>query len=115
MSFLDGNPGGAFGAWLREMREARGAILRVAAAAADMDPALLSKIELGKRCPTDECALALQRFLGADVDEFQRRLRAARFWRAHGDDPALAVAVAAQVQEDAAAYGAVNKSVKKKK
>ncbi len=109
----EGNPGAAFGAWLRGLREARGALLRIAAAAADMDPALLSKIELGRRCPTPRRAAALRRFLGADAAEFDRRLQAARFWHKIGRDPAFAVAVAAQVQEDAAAYG-VNKPVKKK-
>lgn len=109
-----GNPAAGFGSWLRERREARGVLLRVAAAGADMDPAVLSKVELGKRCPSAACATALQRFLALDADEFQRRLHAARFWQKMGKDPALAVAVAAQVQEDAAAFG-VNKSVKKKK
>lgn len=42
----DENP---LGKWLREMRQARGLPLRVVAAAAEMDTAQLSKIELGQR------------------------------------------------------------------
>ncbi len=105
------NPGTAFGAWLREQRTVRGEPIRVVAAAAEMDQAALSKIELGKRWPTGEQVAAFAKHFGVEYREVQKRMYAARMWAECGpDNPELAIAVAEQVQEDAAEYG-VNKSV----
>jgi len=109
------DPACAFGSWLRELRQARALAIREVAAAVGMDQALLSNIERGVRWPSEACASALKRFLKADADEFARRLETARLWRRHGDNPAFVAAIASQVQEDAAAFGVVNKSVQKKK
>lgn len=103
------NPAYAFGAWLRELRMERGLAIREVAAATAMDQALLGNIEHGRRWPSKANTSALIRFLAVDRNEFHRRLETARFWHKHGDNPAFVTAIAAQVQEDAATYGVVDK------
>ena len=113
MSLARSSPGSAFGLWLRALRTSRQLPIRAVAAAAEMDQTLVSKIELGLRWPTDEQLAAFSKFFGVDEGEIQRRLLAARFWKNIGeDDPELAMAVATQVHEDAAAY-VVNNPVNK--
>src|SRR5687767_7056842 len=51
-----------FGEWLRHLREAKDALQRDVAAAADMDVAVLSKIELGQRVATEEQTRGLAKF-----------------------------------------------------
>jgi len=55
------------GEWLRQLRQEKGLALREVAAAADMDPAHLSKAELGQRLPTAEQVTKLAKFLKADA------------------------------------------------
>lgn len=54
------------GEWLRQLRQEKSLPLREVAAAADMDPAHLSKVELGQRLPTAEQITKLAKFLEAD-------------------------------------------------
>ena len=51
----------ALGIYLRTLRQASGQTVREVAAAANMDPALLSKIENGNRLPTQAQTTALAR------------------------------------------------------
>jgi transcriptional regulator with XRE-family HTH domain len=102
-SMDDASPAG-FGAWLRRLREAKGALLRVMAAAADMDPSHLGKAERGERLPTLEQAIGLAGFLGVDESEMRSRFYAAKVWLACDGDPANVVGAAPRVQEHAAAY-----------
>jgi len=55
------------GEWLRQLRQDKGLALREVAAASDMDPAHLSKAELGQRLPTAEQVSKLAKFLKADA------------------------------------------------
>ena len=109
--------GTVFGAWLRELRESKGAIQRTAAAAADMDSSHLGKVERGERFPTIEQADALARFFGHDKVDLRLRLMAAKMLAECDGDHALAHSVAGLVQEAAAPYlvdNPVNKRPKKK-
>lgn len=83
----------SFGSWLRHLREEQGEILRITAAAVDMDPTLLSKIERGERFPTDAQAAALARHFDIERDPFQGRLVAARILDEYGSDPAFPHAI----------------------
>jgi transcriptional regulator with XRE-family HTH domain len=55
------------GEWLRELRQEKDLALREVAAAADMDPAHLSKAELGQRLPTAEQVAKLAKFFKVDA------------------------------------------------
>ena len=55
------------GEWLRQLRQDKNLALREVAAAADMDPAHLSKAELGQRLPTAEQITKLAKFFKADA------------------------------------------------
>lgn len=59
----------SLGKWLRELRNARGVPLRIVAAAAEMDTALLSKVELEQRLPTEKQTAAPASFFGIAPDE----------------------------------------------
>jgi HTH-type transcriptional regulator, competence development regulator len=108
----DASPAG-FGAWLRTLREEKGAILRVMAVAADMDPSHLGKAERGERLPTLEQALALAKFLSVPPDEMRSRFVTAKLWIECGGDASLAADVASRVQEHAAAFLVNNRTNKK--
>jgi transcriptional regulator with XRE-family HTH domain len=54
------------GEWLRQLRQEKDLALREVAAAADMDPAHLSKAELGQRLPTQEQVAKLAKFFKVD-------------------------------------------------
>ncbi|MEI7437988.1 MAG: helix-turn-helix transcriptional regulator [bacterium] len=82
---LDENP---LGKWLRALRHARGLPLRAVAAAAEMDTALLSKIELGQRLPTETQATLLASFFTVSAEEMEARRIADKFWHEHRDTPA---------------------------
>ena len=101
-----------FGAWLRQLRESKGAIQRSVAAAADMDSSHLGKVERGDRLPTAEQAGAIARFLGVDETEVRIRFVAAKLLQQCDGDPSLASAAAGFVQEQAAPY-LVNKPANK--
>ena len=92
---------------LRGLREARGLPLRLPAAAAEIDSALLSKIELGHRLPTQAQLVALTRFYGVKNDRFEARRLAEQMLRSHGDNPALAEATAI-IREEAGEYRVKN-------
>ena len=81
------------GAWLRGLRQTRGKTLREVAAAAGMDPALLSKIECGNRLPTPAQTSALARGFGVSEPDMQARRIAvdfvARYGRGEGPRKAL--------------------------
>ena len=56
----------SFGSYLRELREEKNMLLRELAAAVQMDTALLSKIERGKRKARKEQVTAFAKALNAD-------------------------------------------------
>lgn len=93
-----------FGAWLRQERESRSIIQRQLAAAANMDPSHLGKVERGERLPTIEQAVAFARFLGVPEQEVRSRFVAAKIMQECGGDAALAHTAAGLVQEQAAPY-----------
>ena len=72
------------GAWLRALRQTGGKTLREVAAAAVMDPAVLSKIERGNRLPTPTQATALARNFGIPETNIQARRIAVDFITRHG-------------------------------
>lgn len=82
-----------FGEWLRGLREERRLPLRVVAAAAEMDQAHLSKIELGQRLPTVEQTAALARFFQLDPLQAEARRIAEKFRQEHARNPAAAQAL----------------------
>jgi len=75
------------------MREKKGVPLRLVAAAADMDQAHLSKVELGHRVPTEKQAAALARYFGVDAHEIGARRIAEKFRQDFADNPAARKAV----------------------
>lgn len=93
-----------FGEWLRGMREAKELPLRVVAAAAEMDQAHLSKVELGQRLLTAEQANSIAKFFGIDANEVEARRIVERFRLEHADNPAAEQAIN-MLHEDPAIYG----------
>ena len=93
-----------FGEWLRGLREAKELPLRVVAAAAEMDQAHLSKVELGQRLLTAEQAAAIAKFFGLDANEIEARRIVEKFRLEHADNPAAEQAIH-MLHEDPAAYG----------
>jgi transcriptional regulator with XRE-family HTH domain len=57
------------GETLRGLRESKGFLLREVAAAIQIDPTLLSKVERGARKPTKEQIINLAQFFKADENE----------------------------------------------
>jgi HTH-type transcriptional regulator, competence development regulator len=86
-------PTQTFGEWLRQMRDEKGVPLRVVAAAADMDQAHLSKVELGYRVPTEKQAAALARYFGVKAHDMEARRIAEKFHQDFADNPAAGRAV----------------------
>jgi transcriptional regulator with XRE-family HTH domain len=62
-----------FGTYLRELRLEKSILLRELAAAVNMDTALLSKIEIGKRKARKEQVTAFARALQADHEEMHKK------------------------------------------
>ena len=93
-----------FGEWLRSLREAKELPLRVVAAAAEMDQAHLSKVELGQRLLTAEQAAAIAKFFDLDANEIEARRIVEKFRLEHADNPAAEQAIH-MLHEDPAAYG----------
>ena len=81
------------GSWLRSLREGRSVPLRVVAAAAEMDQAALSKIELGQRVPTPKQAKALADYFGLDDRDMEARRIAEKFRLDFANNPAAKKAV----------------------
>ena len=94
-----------FGEWLRGLREAKELPLRVIAAAAEMDQAHLSKVELGQRLLTAEQAAAIAKFFELDANEIEARRIVEKFRLEHADNPAAEQAIH-MLHEDPANYGA---------
>jgi HTH-type transcriptional regulator, competence development regulator len=93
-----------FGEWLRGIREAKQLPLRVVAAAAEMDQAHLSKVELGQRLLTTEQAAAIAKFFDLDANEIEARRIVEKFRLDHADNPAAEQAIN-MLHEDPAIYG----------
>lgn len=92
-----------FGEWLRGLREAKGFPLRVVAAAAEMDQAHLSKVELGQRLLTAEQATAIAKFYKIDPYEIEARRIVEKFRIEHANNPAAEQAIH-MLHEDPAIY-----------
>ena len=86
---LDENP---LGKWLRALRHARGLPLRAVAAEAEMDTALMSKIELGQRLPTEKQIAAFADFFGVQPEEMEAKRLAEKFWIENRNNPAASKA-----------------------
>jgi len=82
-----------FGEWLRKLRAEKGALLREVAAAAEMDQAHLSKVELGRRVLTERQAAALASYFSVDAQEMEARRIAEKFRQDFADNPAAERAV----------------------
>lgn len=93
-----------FGEWLRGLREAKELPLRVVAAAAEMDQAHLSKVELGQRLLTAEQGAAIAKFFGLKDNEVEARRIVEKFRLEHADNPAAEQAIN-MLHEDPVAYG----------
>ena len=93
------------GEWLRSMRESKRLPLRVVAAAAEMDQAHLSKVELGQRMLTTDQANAIANFFSVDAKEMEARRIAEMFRFEYANNPAAEQAIL-MIQEDIAVYGA---------
>lgn len=63
----------SFGSYLRELREEKNMLLRELAAAVQMDTALLSKIERGKRKARKEQVTAFAEALNTDHKELHKK------------------------------------------
>ena len=97
------------GAQLRELREKASAPGWKAAAAAEMDSGLLSKIENGRRLPTREQLAALAKFFKVPVAPLEARRIAEDMKKRHGDSPVFDEATAI-LREDSGEYRANNMS-----
>lgn len=93
-----------FGHWLREIRESKQLPLRAVAAAAQMDQAHLSKVELGQRLLTHEQAAAIAAFFKLDSTDFEARRIVEKFLIEHADNPAAEQAIN-MLHEDPPVYG----------
>src|SRR2546425_1535400 len=80
----------AFGDWLRQLRIDRNLPLRAVAAEAEMDSAVLSKVELGQRVPTAEQMSKLAKFFRLDETEAEGRRIAEKFRHEHHENPKAA-------------------------
>lgn len=94
-----------FGGWLRGIREAQQLPLRVVAAAAKMDQAHLSKVELGQRLLTTAQAIAIAKFFEIDPNEIEARRIVEKFRLEYADNPAAGQAID-MLHENLAIYGA---------
>lgn len=98
-----------FGAWLRELREARQLPLRTVAAAAEMDQAHLSKVELGQRLFTPNQSKAIAEFFDLDTTDFEARRIVEKFRIEHADNPAAETAIH-MLHDDPAVYRCKNQN-----
>lgn len=93
----------SLGEELRRLRAHSGCPGREVAAAAEIDSALLSKIENGKRLPTQKQLAAIAKFFGAPQAELEARRLAEEMKRQFGDSPQF-VAATTLLQEEAGEY-----------
>jgi hypothetical protein len=73
-----------------------------------MDTALLSKIELGQRLPTEKQTAAFADFFGVPLEEMEAKRIAERFWLENKYNPAAGMA-ATMIRETAPEYAATTK------
>lgn len=78
----------SFGELIRNLREKRGAPLRVVAAAVDIDSTMLSKLERGERFPTDEQTRKFAKYFDLPPSELQAKAIADKFLSQYGHNPA---------------------------
>ena len=93
-----------FGQWLRSIRESKQLPLRAVAAAAEMDQAHLSKVELGQRSLTADQASAIAKFYNIDPTDVEARRIVERFRTEHAENPAAAQAIS-MLHEGPVIYG----------
>ena len=93
-----------FGEWLRQLREAKAILQRDVAAAADMDVAVLSKIELGQRVATEDQTRKLAKFFGVNETEAQARRMVEKFRQEAGENPAAARRAVCILAQEAGLY-----------
>jgi transcriptional regulator with XRE-family HTH domain len=86
--------------------------LRTVAAAADMDQAHLSKIELGQRLPTEDQTFKLARFFGVNETETQARRMAEKFRLETHENPRAAREAVCLLAEEAGIYSVDRKAGK---
>lgn len=86
------------------MRESKQLPLRVVAAAAEMDQAHLSKVELGHRILTASQALAIAKFFCVEPNEMEARRIAERFHLEYANNPAAEQAIH-MLHENVSVYG----------
>ncbi|MCC5805314.1 MAG: helix-turn-helix domain-containing protein [Opitutales bacterium] len=91
------------GETLRELRKAKGLSMRRTAAAADLDQAALSRIENGRRLPTEAQLAALAAIYGQDLPKLLAINAFSEIKEKHGSAPYYADCVSL-LHEDAAAY-----------
>lgn len=94
---------------LRELREQRGLLLREAAAALQMDQAILSKIERGQRLPTEQQTQDLELFFALPSQKLQALRLKELTLREYGDKPAWPAALVL-IQEEKSEYRVNNRS-----
>jgi HTH-type transcriptional regulator, competence development regulator len=82
------------GDWLRHLRDEKGELLKDVSAALRLDMALLSKIELGQRAPTEDQARSLAKHFRIEWREMEKRWLAEKMQMDYGTYPALAAAAA---------------------
>jgi len=98
-SYAKRSPPPRFGDWLRQLRVERDLPLRTVAAAADMDQAHLSKIELGQRVPTEEQTAKLAKFFRLDAKDTLARRIAEKFRQEFADSPVAREAICLLAEE----------------
>ena len=84
-----GTPPETLGAQLRRLRETADLPGWKVAAAAEMDSGLLSKIETGKRLPTQMQLAALAKFFDVPAGLLEQRRLAEEMLRRYGDHPEI--------------------------
>jgi transcriptional regulator with XRE-family HTH domain len=89
----------SLGRMLRDLRTAKGEQLRKVAAAADMDPSLLSKIELGQRFPTQQQTTALARHFGVPPVQLEAARMEEEIMNKMTSNPEAAALVSARIAE----------------
>ena len=89
---------------LRELRAASGQKLRTVAAAADMDPSVLSKIELGQRFPTAEQSVGLARHFGVPAARLEAARMEEEVLKKMAANPEAATLFLERIEESACEY-----------
>src|SRR5437016_902803 len=99
--------GGAirFGKRLRQLRKAGKLTLREVAAAADMDQAILSKVELGQRVPTEEQTKHLAKVFTVNERDMQAQRIAEKFRQDNEGRERVARDAICILAEEAGAFG----------